>query len=110
MHLSAATRGVTPGHTRELMAQDLLTLVANFKPRFVKFTTQTFFWLVTQLQRAATSVHGDGPITGRFTFLQIQALNAHGIEAIVQFVEKTDVMVNLPTGFGKSLKKFIVCV
>ena len=106
---------MTPGHTRELMAQDLLTLVANFKPGFVKFTTQKFFWLVTQSfllnQRAATSVHGDGPITGRFAFLQIQALNAHQIEAIVQFVEKnTDVLVNLPTGFGKSLTKSTVCV
>ena len=34
----------------------------------------------------------------------IQALNAHQIEAIVQFVEqKTVVLVNLPTGFGKCL-------
>ena len=81
----------------------------------MKFPTQTFFWLVTQSflvnKRAATSVHGDGPITGRSTFLQIQALNADQIEAIVQFVEKnTNVLVNLPTGLGKSLTKSTVCV
>ena len=38
-------------------------------------------------------------------------MNAHQIEAIVQFVEKkSDVLVNLPTGFEKSLTKSIVCV
>ena len=93
------------------MAQNLLTLVVLLA-RHAIFPPQR----ERLLQRVATSVHGDGPVTGRFTFIQIQALNAHQIEAIVygllvQFVEKkTGVSVNLPTGFGKSLTKSTVCV
>ena len=89
------------------MAQDLLTLVANFKPG--NFARHAIF--PPRRKSALASSHGDGPITGRFTFLQIQAMNAHQIDAMVQFVEnKTDVLANLPTGFEKSLTKSIVCV
>ena len=33
----------------------------------------------------------------------IRELNAYQREVIVQFAQKTDVFVNLPTGYGKSL-------
>ena len=89
------------------MAQDLLTLVANFKPGIL--ARHAIF--PPGRTSALASSHGDGPITCRFTFLQIQAMYARQIEAIVQFVEKkTDVLVNLPTRFEKSLTKSIVCV
>ena len=91
------------------MAQDLLTLVANLSPG-ISLVTQSFLPDECLFLYLASS-HGDGLITGRFTFLQVQAMNAYQIEAIVQFVEKkTDVLVNLPTGFEKSLTKCLVCV
>ena len=58
------------------MAQDLLTLVANLKPGIVNIAQLLARHAIippqrTSLQQAATSVHRDGPITGRFTLLQI---------------------------------------
>ena len=98
---------MTPGTYTGINGAGFVNFGRQFKPG--NFARHAIF--PPRRMSALASSHGDGLITGRFTFLQIQAMNAHQIEAIVQFVEKkTDVLVNLPTGFEKSLTKCLVCV
>ena len=92
------------------MAQDLLTLVANFKPGIL--ARHAIF-----PHRQANVCFSEQPrrrANHRPFYISTNSgdeRSPNRSHIIVQFVEKkTDVLVKLPTGFEKSLTKSIVCV
>ena len=113
MYLSGAIPGGHPGDIRGNDA-GFVNFGRQFKPGIVNIAQLLARHAIfppqrTSLQEVATSVHGDGPITGGFTLLQI--LHS-GVKCSPNQnrSEICRVFVNLPTGFGKSVTKPIVRV